>query len=89
MIEKMKFYSGIDTKEKLVALTFDDGPNPVFTPLILDVLKNMNVKATFFLLGKRVEQFPNVAREVKNEGHCIGNHTYEHRDDFERAQTVI
>lgn len=88
-MKRMEFYSGIDTKEKLVALTFDDGPNPVFTPLILDVLKNMNVTATFFLLGKRVEQFPNVARRIKKEGHCIANHTYDHGKDFRRAEKVI
>lgn len=77
----MKVYCGIDTKEKIVALTFDDGPNPVFTPLILDTLKNMNVKATFFLLGKRAREFPGIALRVRDEGHCIGSHTYYHEED--------
>lgn len=96
----MKICSGIDTKGKLAALTFDDGPNPVFTPLILDTLRNMNVKATFFLLGKRVEQFPNIALKVRDEGHCIGSHTYYHderlqeqgidrKTDFNKGITAI
>ena len=65
-------------KEKVVALTFDDGPSPVWTPRILDVLKGADVKATFFMLGEHVKMYPDVARRVAREGHTIGNHTYDH-----------
>ena len=62
-----------------VSLTFDDGPDPLYTPLILDVLKDYDVKASFFLLGKHVEKYPEIARRIVREGHDIGNHTYSHR----------
>jgi len=64
--------------EKVVALTFDDGPDDVYTPAILDVLKEKQVRATFFLIGNRIEQYPEVTRRIINEGHLIGNHTYSH-----------
>ena len=63
---------------RVVALTFDDGPSPVWTPQILDVLKESNTKATFFMLGKHVEKYPEVARRVAAEGHEIGNHSFSH-----------
>ncbi len=63
-----------------VALTFDDGPSPIYTPQILDVLREKGVKATFFLVGKHVEKYPDVAKRIVDEGHEIGNHTYSHRD---------
>lgn len=63
-----------------VALTFDDGPSPLYTPKILDILKEKKVKATFFLVGKHVEKYPEVAKRIVDEGHEIGNHTYSHRD---------
>lgn len=62
-----------------VALTFDDGPNPEATPRILDVLRDAEVSATFFLLGKHVERWPHLARRIADEGHTIGNHGYYHR----------
>jgi len=65
-------------KEKVVALTFDDGPSPLWTPRILDVLKDAGVKATFFMLGEHVKKYSDVARRVAREGHTIGNHTYDH-----------
>jgi peptidoglycan-N-acetylglucosamine deacetylase len=64
--------------KKLVALTFDDGPSDEWTPKILDALKQSGVKATFFMLGKHVEKFPQIAKRVADEGHEIGNHTYNH-----------
>lgn len=67
-----------DTELKVVALTFDDGPNPHATPQILDILKSENVKATFFLIGKWVEKYPELARRIVSEGHAIGGHTYSH-----------
>jgi len=61
-----------------VALTFDDGPDPNFTPAILDKLAKYGVKATFFLLGENAEKWPDMARRIVAEGHVIGNHTYSH-----------
>lgn len=78
------FYQA-ETKEpaeqiKKVALTFDDGPNEEYTPKLLDGLKKRNVRATFFLLGKQVEQYPELAKRISDEGHLIGCHAYEHKD---------
>jgi len=64
--------------DKVVALTFDDGPSPKWTPLILDELKKGDVKATFFMLGEHVAKYPEVARRVALEGHEIENHTFTH-----------
>jgi len=64
--------------DKVVAMTFDDGPSPVWTPKILDELKKANIKATFFMLGEHVARYPEIARRVAQEGHEIGNHTYDH-----------
>lgn len=72
-----KFYRG-DRSKKQVALTFDDGPHPLTTPLLLSVLRKYNVKATFFLVGERVDQYPELARAEVAEGHSIQNHTYHH-----------
>ncbi|GAW94124.1 polysaccharide deacetylase family protein [Calderihabitans maritimus] len=62
----------------VVALTFDDGPDPRYTPAILDILQEKKVPATFFLVGKHVERYPQIARRIVDEGHEIGNHTYSH-----------
>jgi len=68
------------TNKKNIALTFDDGPNPPYTMEILDILKKHNVKATFFLIGKHVKEYPEIVRKIVKEGHAIGNHTYSHRN---------
>jgi peptidoglycan/xylan/chitin deacetylase (PgdA/CDA1 family) len=70
---------GCRTTEKTVALTFDDGPNPDCTPLILGILAHYQVKTTFFMLGRNVAAYPEIARDVVQAGHAIGNHTYTHR----------
>src|SRR5207248_5625963 len=62
----------------LIALTFDDGPDPVWTPRILDILKQENVPATFFIIGEYGQASPDLLRRIVNEGHDIGNHTYTH-----------
>jgi len=64
--------------EHQVAITFDDGPDPEWTPQILDILKAANVKAAFFLVGVEAERYPNLVRRIVDEGHEIGNHTYYH-----------
>jgi peptidoglycan/xylan/chitin deacetylase (PgdA/CDA1 family)/predicted small secreted protein len=61
-----------------VALTFDDAPDDVFTPRVLDVLKREGVKATFFCVGNRIEAHPDVMRRIVAEGHVVGNHSYSH-----------
>ena len=68
----------VRTSENLVALTFDDGPNPAYTPQILDLLKEYDVQAAFFLVGKHVKQYPEIVKRIYNDGHDIGNHTYNH-----------
>lgn len=65
-------------EKKKVALTFDDGPHPEYTPQMLEVLKEQNVKATFFLLGEEVEKYPEIVKKIHEEGHLIGNHSYKH-----------
>lgn len=61
-----------------VALTFDDGPHPVYTPELLDGLKERQAKATFFVVGKNIEGHEDIIRRMDEEGHLIGNHTYDH-----------
>lgn len=61
-----------------VALTFDDGPSPKYTPLLLDGLKERNVHATFFLLGKNIKKNQKLVQRMQREGHLLGNHTYSH-----------
>lgn len=62
-----------------IALTFDDGPHPKYTPEILDILKKYDVKATFFLIGENVELYPDLVKRILCEGHEIGNHTFTHQ----------
>jgi peptidoglycan-N-acetylglucosamine deacetylase len=83
-----------------VALTFDDGPAPPFTDQILDILREQQVPATFFVCGKNVERHPETLQRIQAEKHCIGNHTYSHpflylksrkqiAQEIDRTQTVI
>lgn len=72
------FYLKGNTGERRVALSFDDGPDTIYTPKILDVLKKYNVKATFFLMGSRVKKYPGIVKRIINEGHIIANHTWSH-----------
>lgn len=65
--------------EPVVALTFDDGPNPEATPRILDALAARNVKATFFVLGRHADRWPDIVARTAAEGHTIGNHGWHHR----------
>ena len=66
----------------LLALTFDDGPNPAITPALLDLLDKYNAKATFFMIGRFVRECPELTREVAARGHLIGNHTQTHPNLF-------
>lgn len=67
-----------DPDRKEVAITFDDGPHPGYTPKLLAILKQYNAKATFFLVGEKVEEYPDLVRAEFQAGHSIGNHTYHH-----------
>ena len=78
LVDNRSRVSGADC----VALTFDDGPNPVDTPKLLDLLREKNVKATFFVVGKRADQYPEIVRRAWAEGHLIANHTWSHRHLF-------
>lgn len=83
--------SRVPTDQKVVALTYDDGPHPVFTPEILDILDKYHVKATFFMIGKQMEEHPDIVREVLKRGNVIANHTYTHPRDIEldtQAQVI-
>ena len=72
------YVARVDTEDRVVALTFDDGPDPIYTPRVLAVLDQQQVKATFFMIGRNVERYPAVAREVLRRGHEVGNHSYSH-----------
>ena len=68
----------MDVNDHSVYLTFDDGPIPESTPFILKVLKEFDVKATFFVVGDNVRKYPELYQQILNEGHRVGNHTYNH-----------
>jgi peptidoglycan/xylan/chitin deacetylase (PgdA/CDA1 family) len=74
----LQVVSGVKTTEKLIALTFDDGPTALYTPLVLDTLAQHKVRATFFMIGEQVLAHPNLTRQVAEAGHAIGNHTFRH-----------
>lgn len=74
---------------KAISLTFDDGPDPVYTPKLLDLLKEHQIKATFFVVGKNAEEHPEILRRMHEEGHAIGIHNYLHRTNWlMRPKTV-
>lgn len=75
--------------KKVLALTFDDGPHPIYTNEILDVLKEYNVKATFFILGKHGELYPELLYRQKIEGHEIGIHSYNHINLRRKKEEII
>jgi peptidoglycan-N-acetylglucosamine deacetylase len=94
------YVARIETPDNVVALTFDDGPHPRNTPRILDLLDKYDVKATFFMMGRNVERFPDVARQVIARGHEVGNHSYSHpklvwmwpaavRDEIDRTDRLL
>jgi peptidoglycan-N-acetylglucosamine deacetylase len=66
------------TQKPIVSLTFDDGPDPVYTPKVLDLLKNYDAHATFFMVGEGAECYPDIVKQVARDGHAIGNHSWNH-----------
>lgn len=77
---------GLPPETGQVALTFDDGPDPQFTPALLDLLVDLDVPATFFLVGRRAERHPEVVARIRREGHVIASHSWSHPDPS--GQTV-
>ncbi|OXM13961.1 polysaccharide deacetylase family protein [Paenibacillus herberti] len=75
--------------DKVVALTFDDGPDPKTTVKILDILKRENIKATFFVVGVQVEQYPEIMKRIVDEGHLIGNHSNNHANLGKSSRSKI
>jgi peptidoglycan/xylan/chitin deacetylase (PgdA/CDA1 family) len=72
----------IRTSEKILSLTFDDGPDPGSTPALLDILDTMNIRALFFCSGRAAEKYPELVNEIKRREHIIGNHCYSHPDGW-------
>ena len=68
------------SNQPYIAMTYDDGPHPKNTPRLLDILRQRNIKATFYVIGRNVEMYPHITRRIVAEGHEIGNHTYTHRN---------
>lgn len=93
--------SRLDTQERVVALTFDDGPHPTVTPRLLAILRERGIQATFFLVGKWAERHPEIVRQIVADGHVLGNHSHEHSylfwaypparlgRDVQRAQRIL
>jgi peptidoglycan/xylan/chitin deacetylase (PgdA/CDA1 family) len=94
------FFLNGDPSKREVALTFDDAPDAKFTPQVLDALKGVGVKATFFVVGNRAEAHPDIMKRIVAEGHAIGNHSYSHanlpkltdtefRNQIQKTDTII
>lgn len=87
-----KIYSSytwnIDSKEKVIYLTFDDGPHAEATPFVLDELKKHGAKACFFCIGKNVDAHPEIYRRILEEGHSVGNHTYNHLNGWKTKNDI-
>jgi peptidoglycan/xylan/chitin deacetylase (PgdA/CDA1 family) len=93
-------YSSVNITQPVVAMTFDDGPHPSLTPKLLDILKERNIKCTFFLIGQNMKAYPQIVRRIIAEGHEIGAHTYTHcsltsrsdaqiRSELQRSEEVL
>ena len=70
------------TKQPFIALTFDDGPNPLFTPKVLEILEHYDAKASFFIVGKEARLHPHLVETIVAKGHTIANHSYEHSNYY-------
>jgi peptidoglycan/xylan/chitin deacetylase (PgdA/CDA1 family) len=92
--------NGIKTQQRVCAMTFDDGPHPTLTPQLLKILRDRGIRATFYLIGKSAETYPEIVRQIIAEGHEIGNHTWTHanlancsdsklRSELDKTEKVI
>ena len=90
----------VSTSQKVIAITFDDGPNPIFTAQVLEIFREAEGKATFFMIGEQMDKHPEMVKKVVEQGHEIGNHTYTHPklsqlslaeclDEIERAEKLL
>lgn len=79
----LRVVCGANTNDKVVAISFDDGPVQEYTPEVLQVLKEQNVPAAFFCIGKRIVQNENLCRQLHEQGHIIGNHSFSHNPLFD------
>jgi peptidoglycan/xylan/chitin deacetylase (PgdA/CDA1 family) len=94
-----KVYIKGDTNQKVIALTFDDGPNEPYTTEVVNILDTYDIKGTFFMVGRNVELYPDIARRMVAEGHVLGNHSYTHdanhalttegREDIQKGEEAI
>lgn len=78
----------VESSSKVIYLTFDDGPIPEVTPLVVEILKSYNWKATFFCVGENVSRYPEVFTLLLEEGHRVGNHTFNHMQAFRNPADV-
>ena len=89
---QVRYYNHAKSARPVVALTFDDGPNPPRTDQVLEVLASKDVRAAFFVIGKWAERFPKSVERIIDAGHVVGNHSYLHIQnigDFDRAEAAI
>jgi len=84
----MEIENGGDSRYNEIAISFDDGPNPEFTPQVLEKLARYGVKAAFFCIGKNVEAHPELLAEMHKKGHLVGNHSWSHTNDFPFFKTA-
>lgn len=82
-------YSSVPTNEMVLAMTFDDGPHPTYTPRLLDMLKERNIKATFFMVGQCATAYPAVVKRIAEEGHEVANHSWSHPNLAPLKETKI
>lgn len=82
------FVWSIPNREKTIYLTFDDGPTPQVTEWVLSILKQHNIKASFFCIGNNIEKHPDIFKKVIDEGHAIGNHTFNHLNGWNTDNKV-
>ncbi len=73
-----RIITNVDTNDSVAALTFDDGPHPLYTPRVLSILEKHGINATFFMVGEAASKYPEVVRMVARSGHSIGNHSWSH-----------
>lgn len=68
----------VETDDPIVSITFDDGPDPIYTPKVLSILRKYEAKATFFMVGEGAQKYPDIVEQIVREGHAIGNHSWSH-----------
>ena len=90
ILKKKLFPSALfSTTNENIHLTFDDGPHPIATPIVLQELKKHNIRATFFLLGQNAQKFPDLVHQIHNEGHQIANHSFTHANLFFKNKAFL